>query len=92
MDKRVRLSAPGLMAMVVGSMVGVGVFSLPQALGKYTGVIGSLISWTITGSGMLILALIFQRLAALAVHRGAARRGGCVRGSYAQAVCGLRLP
>ncbi|WP_429573534.1 amino acid permease [Paraburkholderia sp. UCT70] len=63
MDKRVRLSAPGLMAMVIGSMVGVGVFSLPQALGKYTGVVGSLISWTITGSGMLILALIFQRLA-----------------------------
>ncbi|WP_233808507.1 basic amino acid/polyamine antiporter [Paraburkholderia sp. HP33-1] len=63
MDKRVRLSALGLMAMVIGSMVGVGVFSLPQALGKYTGVVGSLISWTITGSGMLILALIFQRLA-----------------------------
>ncbi|RZF29729.1 amino acid permease [Paraburkholderia sp. UYCP14C] len=63
MEKRVRLSAPGLMAMVIGSMVGVGVFSLPQALGKYTGVVGSLISWTITGSGMLILALIFQRLA-----------------------------
>lgn len=52
MDKRVRLSAPGLMAMVIGSMVGVGVFSLPQALGKYTGVVGSLISWTITGTGM----------------------------------------
>jgi arginine:ornithine antiporter / lysine permease len=63
MDKRVRLAAPGLMAMVIGSMVGVGVFSLPQALGKYTGVVGSLISWTITGSGMLVLALIFQRLA-----------------------------
>ncbi|MFT4066098.1 basic amino acid/polyamine antiporter [Paraburkholderia sp.] len=63
MDKRVRLSAPGLMAMVIGSMVGVGIFSLPQSLGKYTGVVGSLISWTITGTGMLTLALIFQRLA-----------------------------
>ncbi|OLL27718.1 arginine-ornithine antiporter [Burkholderia sp. SRS-W-2-2016] len=63
MDKRVRLSAPGLMAMVIGSMVGVGVFSLPQSLGRYTGVVGSLIGWTITGTGMLTLALIFQRLA-----------------------------
>src|SRR5579871_1153452 len=63
MEKRDRLSAPGLMAMVIGSMVGVGIFSLPQSLGKYTGVVGSLISWTITGSGMLTLALIFQRLA-----------------------------
>jgi arginine:ornithine antiporter/lysine permease len=51
-----------LMAMVVGSMVGAGIFSLPQAFGRATGPFGALIAWTIAGTGMLMLAFVFQTL------------------------------
>lgn len=60
-DKTVSL--PTLTAMVVGSMVGSGVFLLPRRFGTETGVLGAVIAWTIAGSGMLMLAFVFQRLA-----------------------------
>lgn len=52
-----------LTAMVVGSMVGAGIFSLPRTFGQATGPFGAMIAWTIAGSGMLMLALTFQSLA-----------------------------
>jgi arginine:ornithine antiporter / lysine permease len=52
-----------LAAMVVGSMVGAGVFSLPRNFAQATGVYGALIAWTIAGTGMLMLAFVFQNLA-----------------------------
>ena len=52
-----------LAAMVVGSMVGAGVFSLPRNFAQATGVYGALIAWAIAGLGMLMLALVFQNLA-----------------------------
>lgn len=52
-----------LTMMVVGSMVGAGVFSLPQRFAQETGVAGALIAWSIAGAGMLTLAFVFQRLA-----------------------------
>ena len=52
-----------LTAMVVGSMVGAGVFSLPARFGVATGVLGSLIAWAVAGVGMLMLAFVFQNLA-----------------------------
>ena len=51
-----------LTAMVVGSMVGAGIFSLPQAFGRATGPFGALVAWAIAGVGMLMLALVFQTL------------------------------
>lgn len=51
-----------LMAMVVGSMVGAGIFSLPQAFGRATGPFGAVIAWAIAGVGMLMLAFVFQSL------------------------------
>lgn len=48
--------------MVVGSMVGAGIFSLPQAFGRATGPFGALIAWMIAGIGMLMLAFVFQAL------------------------------
>lgn len=51
-----------LTAMVVGSMVGAGIFSLPQAFGRETGPFGALIAWAIAGVGMLMLAFVFQTL------------------------------
>ncbi|MFI5894107.1 basic amino acid/polyamine antiporter [Actinoplanes sp. NPDC051513] len=58
-----KMSLPTLTAMVVGSMVGAGVFSLPARFGVATGILGSLIAWAIAGAGMLMLAFVFQNLA-----------------------------
>jgi arginine:ornithine antiporter / lysine permease len=52
-----------LTAMVVGSMVGAGVFSLPRRFATETGVYGALIAWLVAGTGMLMLAFVFQALA-----------------------------
>lgn len=58
-----KLSLPALSAMVVGSMVGAGVFQLPARFASQTGVYGALIAWVIAGTGMLALAFVFQTLA-----------------------------
>lgn len=58
-----KVSLPTLTAMVVGSMVGSGVFLLPRRFGTETGVFGAIIARTIAGTGMLMLAFVFQRLA-----------------------------
>ncbi|NUR06848.1 MAG: amino acid permease [Nocardioidaceae bacterium] len=57
------MSLPTLAGMVVGSMVGAGVFSLPARFGVATGILGSLIAWAVAGTGMLMLAFVFQNLA-----------------------------
>ncbi|AGF47071.1 arginine:ornithine antiporter [Candidatus Kinetoplastibacterium desouzaii TCC079E] len=57
-----KLSVMTLTAMVVGSMVGAGIFSLPQHFGQVTGPFGALIAWSISGFGMLMLAFVFQSL------------------------------
>ncbi len=58
-----KVSLPTLTAMVIGSMIGSGVFLLPRRFGTETGVAGALIAWAIAGAGMLMLAFVFQRLA-----------------------------
>ena len=58
-----KMTVPTLAAMVVGSMVGAGVFSLPARFGVATGILGSLIAWAVAGTGMLMLAFVFQNLA-----------------------------
>ncbi len=57
-----KLSRGALIALVVGSMVGAGIFTLPAAFARSTGVLGALISWAIAGTGMLMLAFVFQTL------------------------------
>src|SRR5690349_2894536 len=58
-----KMSLPTLTGLVVGSMVGAGVFSLPARFGVATGILGSLIAWAVAGTGMLMLAFVFQNLA-----------------------------
>ncbi|MFC7815640.1 basic amino acid/polyamine antiporter [Streptomyces sp. NPDC057367] len=70
-----------LTAMVVGSMVGAGVFSLPGRFAEATGVAGALIAWAIAGTGMLMLAFVFQSLAV--------RRPDLDAGVYAYAKAGF---
>jgi arginine:ornithine antiporter/lysine permease len=57
-----RLSLSLLIALVVGSMIGSGIFSLPQNMAVSAGAGAILIGWLITGVGMLSLALVYQTL------------------------------
>jgi arginine:ornithine antiporter/lysine permease len=57
-----KLSRAALVALVVGSMVGSGIFALPASFGRATGGLGALIAWVIAGVGMLMLAFVFQSL------------------------------
>jgi len=56
------LSRNALIALVIGSMVGSGIFALPAAFGRTTGALGAIIAWAIAGTGMLMLAFVFQTL------------------------------
>ncbi|WP_405936530.1 basic amino acid/polyamine antiporter [Streptomyces sp. NBC_00726] len=76
-----KLSLMTLSALVVGSMVGAGVFSLPRRFAEETGVAGALIAWTVAGAGMLMLAFAFQSLAV--------RRPDLDAGVYAYAKAGF---
>jgi len=58
-----KLSMLAMTGLVVGSMVGAGVFSLPGRFARETGVAGALIAWVVAGAGMFMLALVFQMLA-----------------------------
>ncbi len=60
LSRKLRLGA--LTAMVIGSMVGSGVFSLPQNMAAGAGPLAILIGWGITGIGILALALVYQGL------------------------------
>jgi arginine:ornithine antiporter/lysine permease len=58
---KLRLGA--LVALVVGSMIGGGIFSLPQNMAASADVGAVLIGWVITAIGMLTLVFVFQTLA-----------------------------
>jgi arginine:ornithine antiporter/lysine permease len=57
-----KLSRTALIALVIGSMVGSGIFALPASFGRATGALGAMIAWVVAGTGMLMLALVFQSL------------------------------
>ncbi len=58
---RLRLGA--LTALVIGSMIGSGVFSLPQNMAAGAGPLAIIIGWGITAIGMLALVFVYQSLA-----------------------------
>ena len=59
----VSLALPALIALVVGSMIGSGIFALPSQMAGSAAPGPLLIGWLITGVGMLTLAFVFQTLA-----------------------------
>lgn len=59
MDRKA-LSLPILISMVVGNMIGTGIFVLPASLANYGTI--SLVSWVFTSLGALLLALTFTHL------------------------------
>ncbi|MCA0050011.1 arginine-ornithine antiporter [Mesorhizobium sp. B283B1A] len=58
-----KLRLGSLTALVIGSMVGSGVFSLPQNMAAGAGPLAILIGWAITAAGMLALVFVYQSLA-----------------------------
>ncbi|WP_129793798.1 basic amino acid/polyamine antiporter [Sphingosinicella sp. CPCC 101087] len=58
-----KLSLFTLSALVIGSMIGAGIFSLPSTFAGATGPFGAIIAWTIAACGMFTLARVFQILA-----------------------------
>ncbi|MEO8390646.1 arginine-ornithine antiporter [Polaromonas sp.] len=52
-----------LVALVTGSIIGSGIFGLPQNMAAGAGAGAILIGWLITGVGMLVLARVYQMLA-----------------------------
>lgn len=76
-----RLGLSALTALVVGSMIGAGIFSLPQNIARSAGPGAALIGWAISGLGMLMLAFVFQNLAN--------RKPGLDTGIYAYAKAGF---
>jgi len=56
------LGLGALTAVVIGSMIGSGVFNLPQNLAASAGPLAIIIGWTISGIGILALAFVYQGL------------------------------
>jgi arginine:ornithine antiporter / lysine permease len=52
-----------LVALVVGSILGSGIFGLPQNMAAGAGTGAIMLGWAVTGLGMLVLALTYQMLA-----------------------------
>jgi APA family basic amino acid/polyamine antiporter len=55
-------------ALVVGNMIGSGVFLLPASLGSYGGI--SIVGWVASTGGALALALVFARLSRMVPRTG----------------------
>ena len=76
-----KLTLLPLIALVVGSMIGGGVFNLPSDMARGASPGAILIGWTITGIGMLMLAFVYQSLAV--------RKPNLTAGPYANAKAGF---
>jgi arginine:ornithine antiporter/lysine permease len=59
-SRKLRLGS--LTALVIGSMIGGGVFSLPQNMAAGAAPLAIIIGWAITAVGMLALAFVYQGL------------------------------
>jgi APA family basic amino acid/polyamine antiporter len=55
-------------ALVVGNMIGSGVFLLPASLGPFGGI--SIVGWLVSAGGAICLALVFARLGRLVPETG----------------------
>jgi amino acid transporter len=55
------LGLPACIALVVGNMIGSGVFLLPSSLAQFGPI--SIGGWLVTSTGAIMLALVFGRLA-----------------------------
>lgn len=58
-----KLSLSMLIAIVTGSMIGGGVFNLPQNMAAHAGIPAIIAAWVITGLGMAALCYVYRTLA-----------------------------
>ena len=61
-DEKPKLRLGALVSLVAGSMIGAGIFSLPQNMAASASAGVVLVGWLITAAGMLMLAFVFQTL------------------------------
>src|SRR5687767_3768183 len=57
-----------VVALVMGNMIGSGIFLLPASLAPYGGL--SLIGWLVSTGGALVLAIVFARLSQISPAAG----------------------
>lgn len=62
-DNDNKLDLFALIALVIGSMIGGGAFSLPADMSRGAGAGAVILGWVITGIGMIALAFVYQNLA-----------------------------
>ncbi len=55
-------------SLVIGNMIGSGIFSLPASLARYGGI--SIVGWLISGAGAMLLAVVFGRLSRMMPRTG----------------------
>ena len=60
MSTRSQIGLLSLTALVISSMIGSGIFSLPQNMAAVAGSKALLIGWLITGVGIIFLGLSFS--------------------------------
>lgn len=65
MSSKSQIGVAALTALVISSMIGSGIFSLPQNMAAVAGSQALLIGWLITGIGIIFLGLSFAALAKL---------------------------
>ncbi|GAD90491.1 arginine/ornithine antiporter [Vibrio halioticoli NBRC 102217] len=63
MNKTNSVGLVGLIAIVFGSMIGSGIFSIPQNMAEQASIGAVSLAWLITGIGMLLLVQTFRILA-----------------------------
>lgn len=76
-----KLTLLPLVALVIGSMIGGGVFHLPGDMSRHAAPGAIVVGWIITGIGMLMLAFVYQGLAV--------RKPALNAGPYAYAKAGF---
>ncbi|EUJ33559.1 putative arginine/ornithine antiporter YvsH [Listeria floridensis FSL S10-1187] len=52
-----------LTALVIGNMMGSGIFMLPRQMAEVASPLATLLAWIFTGAGVLLIALVFGNLA-----------------------------
>ena len=56
-----KVSLAALVALGIGSMIGGGIFGLPQQMASAAAPGPLIVGWFVTGAGMLMLAFVYQR-------------------------------
>ena len=67
MAKRQKIGLLTSTSLVVGNMIGAGIFVLPSTLARYGSI--SLLGWLFTAAGALVLAKIFSNLSKILFNK-----------------------